>query len=70
LAARKCFGLLGTDNFKISHALAEAGMESVPARHECNAASMADAFAKATNELSLVKVHSGAGPAKCPDRNL
>src|SRR5262245_11689005 len=59
--ARRCFGLLGTANFKISHALVEAGVKLVSARHECNAASMADAYAKATQELTLVSVHSGPG---------
>jgi thiamine pyrophosphate-dependent acetolactate synthase large subunit-like protein len=59
--ARRCFGLLGTANFKISHALAEAGVELISARHEGNAASMADAYAKATHELTLVSVHSGPG---------
>ncbi len=33
----------------------------ISARHECNAASMADAYAKATGELTLVSVHSGPG---------
>jgi thiamine pyrophosphate-dependent acetolactate synthase large subunit-like protein len=61
LGGRRCFGLLGTANFKISHALVEAGVEFVSARHECNAASMADAYAKATGELTLVSVHSGPG---------
>jgi thiamine pyrophosphate-dependent acetolactate synthase large subunit-like protein len=59
--ARRCFALLGTANFKISHALARAGVEIVAARHEGNAASMADAYAKATQELTLVSVHSGPG---------
>jgi len=59
--ARRCFGLLGTANFRISHALVEAGVELVSARHECNAASMGDAYAKATQELTLVSVHSGPG---------
>ena len=27
--ARRCFGLLGTANFKISHALVEAGVELI-----------------------------------------
>lgn len=61
LGARRCFGLLGTANFKISHALVEAGVELISARHECNAASMADAYAKASGELTLVSVHSGPG---------
>src|SRR5689334_4440339 len=59
--ARRCFALLGTANFKISHALAAAGVELISARHECNAASMADAYAKASGELTLVSVHSGPG---------
>ena len=46
--ARRCFGLLGTANFRISHALVEAGVELVSARHECNAASMGDAVAVVT----------------------
>jgi thiamine pyrophosphate-dependent acetolactate synthase large subunit-like protein len=58
---RRCFALLGTANFKISHALAEAGVQIIAARHEGNAASMADAYAKATQELTLVSVHSGPG---------
>jgi thiamine pyrophosphate-dependent acetolactate synthase large subunit-like protein len=59
--ARRCFGLLGTANFKISHALVGAGVELISARHEGNATSMADAYAKATGELTLVSVHSGPG---------
>jgi thiamine pyrophosphate-dependent acetolactate synthase large subunit-like protein len=59
--ARRCFGLLGTANFKISHALVAAGVELISARHEMNAASMADAYAKATGELTLVSVHCGPG---------
>ncbi len=59
--ARRCFGLLGTANFKVSHGLVAAGVELICARHECNAASMADAYAKATGELTLVSVHSGPG---------
>src|SRR5579871_428105 len=59
--ARRCFGLLGTANFKVSHGLVQAGVELIAARHECNAASMADAYAKATGELTLVSLHSGPG---------
>src|SRR5580700_3083919 len=59
--ARRCFALLGTANFKVSHALVQSGVELIAARHECNAASMGDADAKATGELTLVSVHSGPG---------
>lgn len=61
LGARRCFGLLGTANFRISHALVEAGVELISARHEGGAAAMADAYAKATGELTLLSVHSGPG---------
>jgi thiamine pyrophosphate-dependent acetolactate synthase large subunit-like protein len=61
LGARRCFGLLGTANFKISRGLVDAGVELISARHEGNAASMGDAYAKATGELTLVSVHSGPG---------
>jgi thiamine pyrophosphate-dependent acetolactate synthase large subunit-like protein len=61
LGARRCFGLLGTANFKVTHALVGAGVELISARHEGNAVSMADAYAKATGELTLVSVHSGPG---------
>ena len=47
--------------FQDSHALVDAGVELISARHEGNAASMADAYAKATGELTLVSVHSGPG---------
>src|ERR1700680_1635010 len=59
--ARRCFGLLGTANFRISHGLVEAGVELISARHEGNAAAMGDAYAKASGELTLVSVHSGPG---------
>src|SRR6201996_6639535 len=64
--ARRCFGLLGTANFKVTHALVQSGVELIAARHECNAASMADAYAKSTGELTLVSVHSGPGLTNAP----
>src|SRR5262249_31742557 len=59
--ARRCFGLLGTANFEVSHSLVANGVELISARHEGGAASMADAYAKSTGELTLVSVHSGPG---------
>ena len=47
----------------------DAGVELISARHEGNAASMADAYAKATQELTLVSVHSGPGPHQRADRH-
>jgi thiamine pyrophosphate-dependent acetolactate synthase large subunit-like protein len=47
--ARRCFGLLGTANFKVSHALVEAGVELISARHECNAVSVVEVFETASS---------------------
>jgi thiamine pyrophosphate-dependent acetolactate synthase large subunit-like protein len=52
---------MGTANYKISYALQQAGVKVVQARHEGNAATMADAYSKATGELTLLSVHSGPG---------
>jgi acetolactate synthase-1/2/3 large subunit len=61
VGATFCFGVAGTSNFKASHSLIEAGIRYVAARHECNAVAMADAFAMASGELTLVSVHAGPG---------
>jgi acetolactate synthase I/II/III large subunit len=61
MGARRCFGVLGTANFKITDALCGAGVQYIPARHEGNAASMGDAYARLSDEFVLVSVHSGPG---------
>jgi acetolactate synthase I/II/III large subunit len=61
MGARRCFGVLGTANFKITDALCGAGVQYIPAKHEGNAASMGDAYARLSDELVLVSVHSGPG---------
>ncbi|HEX2317080.1 MAG TPA: thiamine pyrophosphate-binding protein [Thermomonospora sp.] len=61
LGARRCFGVVGSGNFHVTNALAEAGVEFVAARHECNAVTMADAYARMTGELTLASVHPGPG---------
>jgi thiamine pyrophosphate-dependent acetolactate synthase large subunit-like protein len=61
MGARYCFGVMGTANYKISAALQQVGVKIICARHEGNAATMADAYAKATGELTLLSVHSGPG---------
>jgi thiamine pyrophosphate-dependent acetolactate synthase large subunit-like protein len=61
LGARYCFGVMGSANYGICCALQELGVKVITARHEGNAAMMADAYAKATGELTLLSVHSGPG---------
>src|SRR5688572_27337023 len=61
LGARYCFGVIGTANFKLTHAIVSNGVPYCAARHEGNAAAMADAYAKSTGSLTLLSVHSGPG---------
>ncbi|WP_344954198.1 thiamine pyrophosphate-binding protein, partial [Actinomadura miaoliensis] len=63
LGARRCFGVVGSGNFHVTNALADAGVRFVAARHETNAVTMADAYARLTGELTLVSVHPGPGLA-------
>jgi thiamine pyrophosphate-dependent acetolactate synthase large subunit-like protein len=55
------FGLVGSGNFHLTNALVQAGARFVPARHECGAATMADAFARVGGGLGVLSVHQGPG---------
>lgn len=61
LGMRKCFGVLGSANFKVADALVRAGVPYVAARHETNAVTMGDAYARISDEFVVVTVHSGPG---------
>ena len=61
MGARRCFGVLGTANFKITHALSERNVKYLAARHEAGAVSMADAYVRLSDEFAVVSVHSGPG---------
>jgi thiamine pyrophosphate-dependent acetolactate synthase large subunit-like protein len=61
MGAWRCFGVLGTANFKITSELSSFGVEYVAARHEAGAVSMADAYVRLSDEFALVSVHSGPG---------
>jgi len=56
-----CFGVTGTGNLKICAHLDELGVRFIAARHECNAAAMAEGYAKSTGRLALASVHCGPG---------
>jgi len=55
------FGLVGSGNFHVTNALIARGARYVAARHECGAASMADAWARMTGKPGIVSVHQGPG---------
>jgi thiamine pyrophosphate-dependent acetolactate synthase large subunit-like protein len=61
LGVRQVFGVTGSGNFHFTNALIEGGARFVAARHEMGAACMADAYARATGEVSAVSVHQGCG---------
>lgn len=61
LGVRRCFGVVGSGNFHVTNALVDGGVEFIAARHESNAVTMADAYARMTGELTLASVHPGPG---------
>jgi hypothetical protein len=58
---RRCFGIIGSTNFDVTRGLVDRGVDFVAARHETNAVVMAQAWTQATDELSVVSVHTGPG---------
>jgi thiamine pyrophosphate-dependent acetolactate synthase large subunit-like protein len=61
LGADHVFGVVGSGNFHVTNAAVAAGARFVAARHECGAATMADAYARMSGELGVVSVHQGCG---------
>jgi acetolactate synthase I/II/III large subunit len=61
LGADTVFGVVGSGNFHVTNALVARGVRFVAARHECGAASMADAWARQSGQPGMVSVHQGPG---------
>jgi thiamine pyrophosphate-dependent acetolactate synthase large subunit-like protein len=61
IGARRCFGLVGGANFKVTHALTELGVEFIAARHEGGAVTMADVAARQSRDLVVASVTAGPG---------
>ena len=61
LGADTMFGVVGSGNFHLTNALISRGVRYVPARHECGAASMADAWARLAGRPALLTLHQGPG---------
>ncbi|SCX52854.1 Acetolactate synthase large subunit [Klenkia marina] len=58
---RQVFGVVGSGNFHLTNALVDAGAAFVAARHEAGATTMADGWARSTDEVGVVTVHQGCG---------
>ncbi|HET9137958.1 thiamine pyrophosphate-binding protein [Actinophytocola sp.] len=61
LGVSQAFGVVGSGNFEATNALRARGVPFVACRHECGAATMADAYARMSDRLALVSVHQGPG---------
>jgi acetolactate synthase I/II/III large subunit len=55
------FGVVGSGNFHVTNALVAGGARYVAARHECGAATMADAYARTSRRVGALSVHQGCG---------
>jgi thiamine pyrophosphate-dependent acetolactate synthase large subunit-like protein len=61
LGIRQVFGVVGSGNFHLTNALVAGGARYVAARHECGAATMADAYARTSRGVAAVSLHQGCG---------
>jgi thiamine pyrophosphate-dependent acetolactate synthase large subunit-like protein len=61
MGARRCFGLVGGANFKVTHALTELGVAFIGARHEGGAVTMADVAARLGGGFMVASVTAGPG---------
>lgn len=61
LGADTMFGVVGSGNFHLTNALISHGVRYIAARHECGAASMADAWARLAGRPALLTLHQGPG---------
>ncbi len=61
LGADTMFGVVGSGNFHLTNALISNGVRYIAARHECGAASMADAWARLAGRPALLTLHQGPG---------
>jgi thiamine pyrophosphate-dependent acetolactate synthase large subunit-like protein len=61
LGAGHAFGVVGSGNFEVTNALRANGVPFTASRHECGAATMADAYARMSGRLALVSLHQGCG---------
>jgi acetolactate synthase-1/2/3 large subunit len=61
LGVRTVFGVVGSGNFHFTDAMVRGGARFVAARHEGGAATMADAYARMSDEVAVVSLHQGCG---------
>ncbi|GAB3882339.1 hypothetical protein GCM10029964_039940 [Kibdelosporangium lantanae] len=61
LGVAHAFGVVGSGNFEVTNALRANGVPFTATRHEAGAATMADAYARMSDRVTVVSVHQGCG---------
>ncbi|GAA4783753.1 thiamine pyrophosphate-binding protein [Actinomycetospora chlora] len=61
LGVAHVYGVVGSGNFAVTNALRDAGVGFTAARHEGGAATMADAHARTSGQVTALSVHQGCG---------
>lgn len=61
LGVEVAFGLVGSGNFFVTHAMVKQGVNFVTHRHECAAVAAADGYARVTGRIGVASVHTGPG---------
>jgi thiamine pyrophosphate-dependent acetolactate synthase large subunit-like protein len=61
LGVGQAVGVVGSGNFHVTNALRAAGVPWLAARHECGAATIADAYARTSGRVGALTVHQGCG---------
>ena len=61
LGAAHIFGVIGSGNLLATNAMISAGVPFTATRHEMGAATMADAYSRATGDVAVVSLHQGCG---------
>ncbi len=61
LGVGHAFGVVGSGNFVMTNALRDGGVPYTAARHECGAATMADAYSRMSGRVGVASLHQGCG---------
>ena len=69
LGADTVFGVVGSGNFHVTNALTARGARFIAARHECGAATMADAWARTSGRTPLLVAAPGSRVHECAHRD-
>ncbi len=61
LGVGHAFGVVGSGNLVVTNALRHNGVPFTAARHECGAATMADAYSRMSEKVAVLTTHQGGG---------